>query len=178
MKQTRCFPLACALVVLALIGTNAFTQTTAQKPATTGTAARATDQDLNIRAYIELLRSDVKSEAKDIVAEVMQLEAKEAKIFWPIYREYEQELSKQGDRKIELIRKYVDNFDSLSDATADQLVQSVFELEQARYNLKKTYYERFKKALSATTAARFLQINNQLLMLIDLQISSALPVVK
>jgi hypothetical protein len=39
-------------------------------------------------------------------------------------------------------------------------------------------YERVKSALSAKTAARFLQVEHQLLLIIDLQIASSLPIVK
>jgi len=188
MMRIRYSLLICTVIFLAVTGGQAFTQTAPQKQAaqtaaqkpTSGEqqAAQASDRELNIRAYIELLRSDVKSQASAIVGEVMQLDDKEAKIFWPIYREYELELSKQGDRKVELIRKFTQQYGSMTNDFADQMAQAVFNLELERHNLKKKYYERIKQALSAITAARFLQINNQILMLIDLQIASALPVVR
>jgi ABC-type phosphate transport system substrate-binding protein len=37
---------------------------------------------------------------------------------------------------------------------------------------------RIKQSLGAITAARFLQVENQLLMLLDLQVEASLPVVK
>jgi hypothetical protein len=140
--------------------------------------AQQSDQDLNIRAYIELLRSDVKAKATEVIAEVMQFDSDEAAKFWPIYREYELELSKIGDEKLVLIKKYTANAENMSEEVADQLVQGVFKVEQARHNLKMKYYERIKTALTAKTAGRFLQVQNQILMLIDLQIASALPVIK
>jgi hypothetical protein len=166
------------ILVLALAGIQSFAQTAARKSAIEIKPTQATDQDLNIRAYIELLRSDVRSQATAIVQDLMQLTESEGNKFWPIYREYELELSKQGDRKLELIKQYADKYESMSDEIADKLMLQAFELEQARLELKKRYYERIKTALSAKTAARFLQINNQILMLIDLQIASSLPVVK
>ena len=189
MNHIGRFFLSCTIAVIALAGNQAFTQTAQKAKPTAQTSApkpktidqksnQPSDQDLNIRAYIELLRSDVKSEATAIVAEVMQLDDKEGAVFWPIYREYELQLSKQWDNKLELIHKYADKYDSMSDDLADQLARGALELEQARLNLKQQYYERMKQALSAKTAARFLQINNQILMLIDLQVASALPVVK
>ena len=52
------------------------------------------------------------------------------------------------------------------------------ELESRRTALKEKYYTRLKSALSPKTAARFLQVENQLLMIIDLQIAASLPIVK
>jgi hypothetical protein len=179
MKYLKRSLVTCIPVVLALVVSQAFPQVTAQKPKTNDARiTQLSDQDLNIRAYIELLRSDIRSQATAIVAEVMQLQESEGEKFWPIYREYELELSKQGDRKFDLIKQYADNYQSMSDDIADRLVQGIFDVEQARADLKKRYYERIKQALSAKTAARFLQVNNQILMLIDLQIASSLPVIQ
>ena len=47
-----------------------------------------------------------------------------------------------------------------------------------RHALKLKYYERIKLALSAKLAARFIQVESHLLTMTDLQISSALPVIK
>jgi hypothetical protein len=179
MKHMKRLFVTCIFLVAALAGTQAFPQAATKKPAPKeSTTAQPSNQDLNIRAYIELLRSDVRSQATAIVQEIMQLDESDGAKFWPIYREYELDLSKQGDRRFALIKEYSDNYRAMSDDTADKLVLRTFELEQARLELKKKYYERFKTALSAKTAARFLQVNNQILMLIDLQIASSLPVVQ
>lgn len=39
------------------------------------------------------------------------------------------------------------------------------------------YYDRIKQSLGGITAARFLQVESQLLLIIDLQIDSSLPLV-
>ena len=134
-------------------------------------------QEQNIRAYIELIRSDVKAEKTAIITKVMDLDAAEAAKFWPIYTDYEQELSKLGDERVALIRDYVDNYDNLSEDKAHSIALAAFDLEARRTELKKKYYTRFEQALSAKTAARFFQVENQILMLIDLQVASSLPVV-
>jgi hypothetical protein len=179
MKDFKRLFSVCTFLVIALAANQAFTQTAASKGIVLDNrTTKPSDQDLNIRAYIELLRSDVRSQATNIVQEVMKLSDEDGEKFWPIYREYELELSKQGDRKLALIKEYTQKYDSMTDEIADKLVRGTFELEQARQELKKRYYERIKQALSAKLAARFLQVNNQILMLVDLQIASSLPVVE
>ena len=42
----------------------------------------------------------------------------------------------------------------------------------------RNYYKKFSKALSPKMAAKFFQVENQLWMLMDFQISSELPLVK
>jgi hypothetical protein len=179
MKQASRWIVTIAFVALTMVGYHLSAQTAAPKPKpVVGQQTQPSDQDLNIRAYIELLRTDVKSQAKSVLAEVMNFSGDEAEKFWPIYREYEQEISKQGDKKFQYIMKYADNYESMTDAFADEMAKAALDLEQARHDLKAQYYERIKKALGARLAARFLQVDNQILMLIDLQIAASLPIVK
>jgi hypothetical protein len=131
---------------------------------------------LNLAAYAELLRSDVRTLKTAILTEVMGFTATEDAAFWPIYREYDLELSKLGDERVALIADYASHYESLTDATADQLATRALALEAKRQALKQKYYERVKMALSPRTAMRFLQVEHQLLLLVDLQIAASLPV--
>jgi hypothetical protein len=135
-------------------------------------------QNQNLRADIELLRSDVRADKTKIMVAMMQLDDKDAAVFWPIYREYESELSKLYDEKVGGIMDYADNYLQMTDVKADDLATRALQWEDQRTDLKKKYYERFKKALSPIKAARFLQVENQLLMLVDLQVASSLPIIE
>jgi hypothetical protein len=53
-----------------------------------------------------------------------------------------------------------------------------FDYDQKLLALKKTYFEKFSKALMPKLAARFFQIENQLLDIVDLQVASSLPVIQ
>ena len=139
-------------------------------------AAADDTRDVNLRAYAELLRSDLRSQKVAIITEVMEFtEAEDAK-FWPVYREYETELAKINDDRLALIKEYARNYETLTDAVADRLARGALDLEARRHTLKATYYDRFKAALSPRTAARFLQVENQILLLLDLQIAASLPI--
>jgi len=133
---------------------------------------------VNLRAYVELLRSDLRSQKVALLTEMMEFTEAEDTKFWPIYREYDLGLSKINDDRIALIQEYATNYEKMTDAVADRLARGALDLEARRNALKLQFYERFKTALSARTAARFLQVENQLLMILDLQISAALPIVK
>lgn len=132
-------------------------------------------QDVN--SFVELLRSDIRTQKVAIIAEAMQFEEPEAAAFWPVHREYENALSEILDGRLELIKEYAANYQSMTDEKAAELATASLELEAARTDLKEEYFGRFSEALSPIRAARFLQIDNQLNMVIDLQIASQLPLI-
>ena len=142
----------------------------------TGPAAAAATREANLRAYVELLRSDLRAQKVAVISEVMEFtEAEDAK-FWPVYRQYETELAKINDDRMALIKEYSVSYDALTDATADRLALRALDLEARRLTLTKTYYERFKSVVSPKTAARFIQVEHQILLLLDLQIAASLPI--
>jgi hypothetical protein len=141
-------------------------------------ATKSDDQESNVQSYIDLLRADVKSEKVQILSAMMQFTPDEAATFWPIYKSYDADLTKLGDQKLALIKEYADNYDSMTDTKADELVQKSFALVSDRNALLKNCYEQVKSKMGARTAARFVQVEHQLVMIIDLQIASQLPAVK
>jgi hypothetical protein len=130
----------------------------------------------NMQAYIELLRSDVRQDKAEIMGSVMQLSAADAAKFWPIYSEYDAELNKLNDLRVANIREYESKYYEMTDEKADELIQKALSYRKQRSELIATYYERVKKALGGVTAARFILVEDQLLLIIDLQINSSLPV--
>lgn len=135
-------------------------------------------KSLNLTAYAELLRSDVRAQKVAIITEVMGFTEAEDKAFWPIYREYEKEMAALGDERVALIADYSRHYSDLTDETADKLALKALDLEARRDALKTKYYGRVKQVMPARTAFRFLQVEHQLLLLIDLQIASSLPIAK
>ena len=177
---------ACAQLAVAQTSKPAAASAQAPQPAKPAAPAAQSSQakalaetrDRNLRAYVELLRSDLRSQTVAIIAEVMNLsEAEDAK-FWPVYREFEAELQKINDERLAGIEEYSKTYDKLTDATADRLAKMSLDLETRRQATKAKYYEKLKTVVSPKTAARFLQVENQILLLLDLQIASSLPIVE
>jgi hypothetical protein len=158
-----------AAVALALL---ALATVTAQKPQDSGQQT----QTLNLAAYAELLRSDVRTLKVAILTEVMGFSEAEDDAFWPIYREYDVEVSTLGDQRLDLIAEYAKHYATLTDSMADELARRALDLEVKRQALRQRYYERVKVALSPRTAMRFLQVEHQLQLVIDLQFAASLPV--
>jgi hypothetical protein len=148
-------------------------------PAAIAQAPAADDtREANLRAYVELLRADIRAEKVSIITELMAFTEAEDKVFWPIYREYDAELMALNDEKLKGIKEFTANYAKLSDAMADSLATRALDLEARRTALKQKYHARVKTELSPRIAARFLQIENQIQLLVDLQIMAALPIVQ
>jgi hypothetical protein len=172
-KQTAAWTLALALLMF-IPGASAQDKT---QPAKTGAPASANAQKKNIQEYIELLRSDVRQQKAEMMGAVMQLSAADAAKFWPIYGEYDAELTKVNDLRVANIQEYARTYSALTDEKADELIQNAMAYEKQRSELLAKYYDRVKQALGAVTAARFVQVEHQLLLIIDLQVASSLPIV-
>jgi hypothetical protein len=131
----------------------------------------------NIQAYVDLLRADVRQQKAEMMGAVMDLSAADAAKFWPIYEEYDTELAKLNDLRLTNIKEYATSYDQMTDEKADELIKNALSYRRQRSELLEKYYERVRQAVGGITAARFIQVEDQLLLLIDLQIDSSLPVV-
>jgi hypothetical protein len=131
----------------------------------------------NIQAYVALLRLNVRQQKAEMLGEVMQLSAADAAKFWPIYEKYDEELAKLNDQRVTNIQEYAKSYDQMTDQKADELIQKAMSYRKQRSELLAKYYGQVKQTLGGITAARFVQVEDQLLLIIDLQIDSSLPVV-
>jgi hypothetical protein len=150
---------------------------TSTKPSAKTAATAQTPEEMNIQEYTALLRKDVRAEKAKLLGTVMQFDAEDAAKFWPIYRDYDAELSKLNDLRVANIREYAKSYTTMTDDKADELIKNGMAYQKQRGELLAKYYERVKQELGAITAARFVQVEHQLLTIIDLKIDSSLPVV-
>jgi hypothetical protein len=166
--MTNC-PMICAAALLFTLSPGAHAQ-----DAPTATETR----EVNLKAYVEMLRKDLKQDKVAILTELLQLTPEESAKFWPVYNEYDKALTKLGDERVAFIRTYAENFSSLTDPKISQIANGLLDVEGRRNQLKKQYFQRISQAVSVKQAARFLQIENQIEKLVDLQISASLPIVE
>src|SRR5262245_24292867 len=153
-------------------------KTEAQKMSGQAAASPTSDTEKeNIKEYIALMRENVRQEKAQLLGAVLQLNAEQAAKFWPIYNEYNAELTKLNDLRAANIKTYAREYSQLTDEKANQLIREAFDHQKKRTELLARYYDRVKQALGAVTAARFVQVENQLLLIIDSQIASSLPIV-
>lgn len=142
------------------------------KPAAQPTSDSASDQ------YIELLRKDVRSLKKQVIAANLDLTDKEAEKFWPIYDQYSAELRKINDTKMALIKDYAQNYTTMTDEQAETYVKGRAAVEESVNRLRLKYFPVLHRVLSGKTAATFFQIEWRVSLLIDLQLTSQMPLIQ
>ena len=127
-------------------------------------------------ADIQLLRKNLRSERKQVIAANLKLTDTEAEKFWPVYEQYIAELVKNNNLKYDLIKQYVQQQGNLTDAQADAAVKQWIQVDEAVSQLRLKYVPLFRKVLSAKNTALFYQVDRRIQLMIDLQLASALPV--
>lgn len=131
----------------------------------------------SIDQEIAMLRSDLRSNRKQIVAANMKLTDSEAEKFWPTYEQYVTDLVKINDAKYALIKEYLQNT-NMSEEQADSLSKRWLAVDEAVVQLRLKYIPIFRKGLSARGTASFFQIDRRVQLMIDLQLASSLPMIE
>jgi hypothetical protein len=152
----------------------------AQDKAVTPAAPVSSDQPSQpiSDADIQMLRTNLRSERKQVVAANMQLTPAEAEKFWPIYDQYIAELVKNNNVKYDLIKQYVQQQGNLTEAQAEAAVKQWIQVDESVAQLRLKYVPLFGAVLSAKKTALFYQVDRRIQLMIDLQLASALPVVE
>jgi hypothetical protein len=129
--------------------------------------------------YIQLLKTDLKANARDYVSKGMvTFTPEEAKRFWPIWDSYMAERGKFLDARLALIMDYADNFDKMTDAKAQELLNRRAEQLKLRDKLDEKYRPQFATALSPRRLVRYYQIQQELEVMIELKVISEVPRMK
>jgi hypothetical protein len=125
----------------------------------------------------QMVRSDVRADAQQITVVAMGLSEADAQKFWPIYAEYELARSQWVDTRLAMIRSYAENYETMSDVAAAELSTAAFDVLRSRLDLYSTYYDRFAAEVGAATALRWVQVERQLNLIIDIQFAQEVPLV-
>jgi hypothetical protein len=177
MKSLNRLLLAIACVLPTLAASPGWAQEATPKPTPKAAASTPSARQQNIDEYIKLMRSDVRQQKAEMMGVMMALSAADAAKFWPIYNEYDAELTKLNDGRVANIKEYARTYNQMTDEKADELIKNAMAYQNQRSELLAKTYDRVKDALGGITAARFVQVEHQLLLIIDLQIDSQLPIV-
>jgi len=126
---------------------------------------------------IQLARSNVQADKNDIIAHTMQFTQAESTAFWPVYSEYARDQQAIGNDRVQLIKDYAQNYETIDAAKAKDMVQRMIAIENKTGQLRESYWPKFEKALGAKRAAKFYQVDNRLTLLVNLQLASEIPLI-
>jgi hypothetical protein len=116
-----------------------------------------------------------RAERKALVGQNMYLNADQAKVFWPLYDQYENAMDRIEDRHIREIKAYVKAYRNLTNDDATQKLNEVMSIAQARLDVQKSYIPKFRAAMSSIMVTRFFQIDNKLRAMVQCDVAKMVP---
>jgi hypothetical protein len=143
--------------------------TSSQSSAADSTGDAITDQQL------ALLRRNIRSIKKQLIAANLTLADSEATKFWQVYEQYSRETEKINDARTAIIKEYSEEYGTLTDDQADNLIRRWLDTDIEQTKLRQQYVAIFRKVLSGKKAATFFQLDRRISTMIDVQLTSQLP---
>jgi len=134
-------------------------------------------EQLTEEQQIAMTRSMTEAQRQATLAANMSLTETEAAKFWPLYRQYRNEVETINDETIVLMKEFAANYQTLSDERAKSMASRFLAIQKQRLALKTKYMDRYAKVLGGAKMARVLQIENKLDALIEVNLASMLPLV-
>ena len=130
------------------------------------------------RQDLDLLRKDLRSKRKQLIAANLQLTDAEATKFWPVYDQYVTELIAINDKKFGLIQEYADNWGKMTNEQSLSFIRQWLDADIATAQLRQKYVPIVSKVLDGKKSATFFQLDRRIAMMIELQVSSQMPLVQ
>jgi len=163
-------------LIAALIAGPAFAQTEpAAAPEAAAAAAEPTRDE--VMAEMNALQDAVREGKREVVEKQMQLTDAEAAKFWPVYDAHQEALAGFNKRRMDNIYSYAQawNAGPIDDATAEPLAKAALAIEKDEVAQLEKTFDKAKKAVGASKAARYLQIESKIRALVRFEQAAQVP---
>jgi len=127
---------------------------------------------------MQILREKLRADKKLVVAENMQLTEAEAKAFWPVYEQYQDELFLLRTRTLKLIKDFADAYEKMNNEAAKKLMDEFMTIDSLGPKLRQAYLPKFRKVLPEVKVARYYQIENKIQAVLFYEFAANIPLVK
>jgi hypothetical protein len=128
----------------------------------------------NMQIVLEKVRADKKL----LVAENMQLTEAEAKAFWPVYDQYQNELFLLRVRAAKLITDYANAQEKMTNDSARTLLDEYMTIESLGLMLRQIYLPEFRKVLPEVKVVRYYQTENKIQAALLYELARNIPLAK
>ncbi len=127
---------------------------------------------------MEIVKEKVRTDKKLFIATNMELTESEAKAFWPVYEQYQAELSKLRDRDVKLIEEFASNFGTMSDDVAKSLLDDSLSIDSDYQKLRQSYLTKFRGVLSDRKVARYYQLESKIEAVLEYEQAKRIPLIQ
>ena len=134
-------------------------------------------QDAGLATDEQILLKQVMTDRRAVYANNLKLTEAESAKFWPIYDEYEAKVKKINDRFLANLNHFVENYDTLSESDAAEVLKEKMAIEKERDALKQEYTRKVANALPPKKALRYAQIETRVDNMLRRDVYSLIPLV-
>ena len=127
---------------------------------------------------LEALRTELRATRKQIIAQNLTLTPDESTRFWPVYDQYQADLTQIKNDQYQLIAEYANTYGSYNDEGAKDFITRWLDLDVRTTALRARYVPIVNGVLPGVKATTFFQMDRRISMMIDQRISSMLPVLQ
>ena len=127
---------------------------------------------------MEIVREKLRADKKFFISQNMEMTEAEEKSFWPVYEQYQPELIKLRDRKVKLIQTFSDNFETMSDVKAKQLLNEYLAIDTTRHKVRLQFLPKFRKVLPEKKVARYYQLEQKAFAAANYELANMIPLLK
>jgi ribosome-binding ATPase YchF (GTP1/OBG family) len=143
-----------------------------------GAAEVTVAQTTSLRTDTELLISQIQTDKRAIVLSTLGLTDAQVGVFTPIYDEYQGEMKGVMTRGSDVINKFAANYGSMTDDAAKDIMKDFFKVRDDRNALVKKYAKKMQAKLPATKVLQWVQVENKLNALLDVEAAATIPIAR
>lgn len=122
-------------------------------------------------------QKNLQSKRADIMAKGMTLSADQAAKFWPLYEQYQKEQDAIVDGQISATQAYAVRFETLSDADAISYINALLDRDGKMHELRAKWLAKFQTVVPAKVAARAIQLDRRVSQVMQVKVSSQIPLI-
>jgi hypothetical protein len=126
---------------------------------------------------IAIIQAQFGKDKKQLVQEFMVVPDDKKDKFWKLYDEYEESRKKLGRDRIDLISQYADNYATLDDKKATDLMTKKMNWRDSYGKFQKNYFGKFSSVIGGLQASKLMQLEDYLENIIQLSIQDQIPFV-
>jgi hypothetical protein len=144
--------------------------------ASLGAAAQAPAQTANSVDEAEVLISQIQTDKRAVVLRTLELTDAQVAAFIPIYDQYQAEMKLLLERGAAILDKFAANFGSMTDEAASTILKDAFKVRDDRNAVMRKYAKKMDKVLPSTKVLQWVQVENKLNTLLDMQAAVSVPI--
>ena len=126
----------------------------------------------------DLKKQIILDQKKLNIMENVPFSVEEAKSFWPIYGNYQEQLFELDVMRSKVLSYYVTNYKSLTDQQATDIMDNMFELADNRQIVLKKFTLDLEEVLPAKKVFRYLQVENNIAAIEQYNMAKNLPLLE